>query len=99
MTDHPGTSFHPGGLGRALEQALTLRRAVRTQIGVAGLVDDRSDHPGTARGFCGGFLFAAVEAVLETKARPGFGELVSAPTNPHSPDDVAILSALDTILI
>src|SRR5271167_822998 len=33
VNDHSSTSFHPGCLGRALEQALTLRRVIRAQIG------------------------------------------------------------------
>src|SRR5882724_4032093 len=84
VTDYLSISFHPGCLGRALEQALTLRRLIRAQIGVAGLMAYRGDHTAAARDFCGGFLFAAFEAAVETKPRPGFGELVSAPTIWHS---------------
>ena len=35
---HRSTSFHPRRLSRALEQALTLHRRIRAQIGVAGFV-------------------------------------------------------------
>src|SRR6266851_7716988 len=55
MADHPSSSFHPRCLGRTLQQALTLRRPVRAQIGVAGLVAYRGDHTGAARDFCAGF--------------------------------------------
>ena len=78
--DHSGTSFHPGCLGRALEQALTLCRLIRAQIGVAGLVAYEGDYTAAACGFRGGFLLAAVEAVVETELCPGFGKLVSTPT-------------------
>jgi hypothetical protein len=44
----------------------------------------RGDHTGAARDFRGGFLFAAVEAVVETKSRSSFGKLVSALAIWHS---------------
>ena len=56
----------------------------RSTVGVAGLVAYRGDHTGAARDFCGGFLFAAFEAAVETKPCPGFGKLVPAPTIWHS---------------
>jgi hypothetical protein len=82
--DQSSTSFHSGCLGRALEQALTLRRLIRAQIGVAGFVAYRNDHPGAARDFCRRFFFAAFEAVVEAKPCPGFGKLGSTATIWHS---------------
>src|SRR6266446_930715 len=80
---HSSISFHPRRLGRALEQALTLHRLIRAQIGVAGLVAYRGDHQGAAGDFRGGFLLAAFEAAVETKPRPGFGKLVPTATIWH----------------
>ena len=42
------------------------------------------DHTGAARDFCRRFLFAAFEAAVEPKPRPGFGKLVPTPTIWHS---------------
>jgi hypothetical protein len=82
--DHSGTRFHPGCLGRALEQALTLRLLIRAEIGVAGFMAYRRNHPGAARDLCCGFVLAAFEAAVEPKPRPGFGKLVPTPTIWHS---------------
>src|SRR5215468_7073059 len=38
FADHLSAGLHPGGLGRALQQALALRRPVRAKIGEAGFV-------------------------------------------------------------
>jgi hypothetical protein len=80
IADHRSASFHPGCLGRAHEQPLSLRRSVRAQIGVAGLVAYEGDYTAAACCFRGGFLLAAVEAVVKTELCPGFGKLVSTPT-------------------
>ena len=86
VADYPSASFHSRCLGRALEQALALRRLIRAEVGVAGLVAYRDDHTRAARDFCRGFLFAAFEAAIETEPRPCLGERLAAPANRHYRD-------------
>ena len=69
--DHPGAGLHRRRLCRSLEQALALRRRIRSQIGVTGFVAYRGDHVGAARGLGGGFLATAFKTTVETE----FGSL------------------------
>lgn len=55
-----------------------------TQIGVARFVAYRGDHMGAARGLCGSFLSAAIEAAVEPE--PRFEELVAATAVRHYRD-------------
>src|SRR5262252_6489769 len=81
--DRLRTGLHRRRLCRAFEQALTLRRAVRAQIGVARFVADRRDHLGAARNLCSGRLFPAFETAVETQLRAGVGVFVTAAAVPH----------------
>ena len=84
--DRLGAGLHRGRLCRTLEQALTLRRAIRTQLGVAGLVTHRNDHLRTAVELCGGFFLAAFETAAETEPRPGLGKLIATTAERHYRD-------------
>src|SRR5215472_5187650 len=82
-TDRLRTGLHRRRLCRAFEQAPTLRRAIRTQISVAGFVADRRDHLGAASNLCSGRLFPALETAVETQLRAGVGVFVTAATIRH----------------
>src|SRR5215469_3491674 len=75
--------LHRRRLCRTFEQAPTLRRAIRTQISVAGFVADRRDHPGGARNLCRVLLFTAFETAVEAQLRAGVGVFVTAPAIRH----------------
>src|SRR5207302_150061 len=78
LADRQRAGFHWRSLSRALEQALALCRAIRTQIGVARFVADRCDHLGAAGSFCRGLCSAALKAAVETELPSRLGEFVAA---------------------
>ena len=75
MADYLRAGLHPRCLSGTFEQALTLRHLIRAEIGIAGLVAYRGDHPPTARDFYAGFPFAAFEAAVEAEPRPGLRKI------------------------
>src|SRR5215472_760318 len=77
------TGLHRRRLCRAFQQALTLRRAIRTQISVAGFVADRRDHLGAAINLRSGLLFPAFETAVESQLRAGVGVFVTAAAIRH----------------
>src|SRR5215472_17515078 len=81
--DRLRTGLHRRRLCRAFEQAPTLRRAIRTQISVAGFVADRRDHLSAARNLCGGLFFPAFETAIETQLRAGVGVFATAAAIRH----------------
>ena len=78
------TGFHWRGLCRSFEQALALRCPVRAKIGIAGLVADRNDHPGTPGDLCGSLGPTALEAAVEAELRPLLRVLTATATKRHS---------------
>jgi len=73
-----GGIFHWRGLGRTLEQTPALRRAIRTQIGIAGFMTDGRDHLGATGCLRCGLGSAAFETAVESKPRPRVGKFVAA---------------------
>ncbi len=81
--DHSGTRFHPGCLGRALEQALTLRLLIRAEIGVAGFMGYRRNRRARrAISAAASFLPHSRQQSNPSLARAS--ELVPTPTIWHS---------------
>src|SRR5215472_12264409 len=81
--DRLRTGLHRRRLCRAFEQEATLRRAIRTQISVAGFVADRRDHLGAAINLRSGLLFPAFETAVESQPRAGVGVFVTAAAIRH----------------
>src|SRR5271166_910014 len=99
--DRLGAGFHRRRFGRAFEQALALRRPIRSQIGIAGFVAYRDEHTGAAGGLCGGFVPAAFETAIEAEACPRLREVVAATAIRHSTtlDPASIRETIDRISV
>src|SRR6516165_7228053 len=82
--DRLGAGFHRWRFGRTFEQALALRRPIRSQIGIAGFVAYQDDLTGAARGLCGGLVSATFETAIEAEPPPRVGELAAATAIGHS---------------
>jgi hypothetical protein len=95
MTHRMRAGLHGRRLCRSVEQALSLGRSVRTQIRVAGLVTYRSDHMGTAGGFCSGLPLAAFETAIKSECGPAFRKFAAAAALGHLSRSAGVNRAFD----
>jgi hypothetical protein len=84
VADRLATDVHRRRFGRAFQQVLTLRRWVRSEVGIARFVADRDDHTAAAGGLQLGLGLTAFETAIKAEALPRFGEFIPATAMGHS---------------